>query len=161
MKPNVRSNRRVDRDELIKAPGTHMYCWGFDLRLQWRLFWGCYSRPYLSSGIQTETFIAYHLSEYLREASQRIEHEAGCRHTYALPSELQNWIIHQKPTRRRIGDGIAAPRGSSCAGGGGLDIYIYMYTYMYMIPAQWPTRFPSGPASWISGWRFSLGFRYI
>ena len=78
---------------------------------------GCYSRPYLSSGIQTGTFIVYHLSEYLREASQRIEHEAGFPHTYALPSELQIWIIHQKPTRRRIGDGIAAPRGSSCGGG--------------------------------------------
>ena len=89
---------------------------------------GCYTRPYLSSGIQTETFIVYHLSEYLREASQRIEHEAGCRHTYALPSELQNWIIHQKPTRRRIGDGIAAPRGSSC--GGGWHIYIYTHTCM-------------------------------
>ena len=55
--------------------------------------------------------------------------KAGCRHTYALPSELQNWIIHQKPTRRRIGDGIAAPRGSSC-GGGGVSIYMYVYIYI-------------------------------
>ena len=88
------------------------------------------ARPYLSSGIQTETFLVYHLSEYLREASQQIENEAGCRHTYALPSELQNWIIHQKPTRRRIGGGIAAPRGSSW--GGLADIYIYTYIHIYI-----------------------------
>ena len=73
-----------------------------------------------------ETFIVYHLSEYLREAAQRIENEAGCRHTYALPSELQNWTIHQKPTRRRIGGGIAAPRGSSWGGG---SIYIYIHIH--------------------------------
>ena len=49
-----------------------------------------------------------------------------------LPSELQNWIIHQKPTRRRIGDGIAAPCGSSCGGGGLAYIYIYMCIYVYI-----------------------------
>ena len=42
------------------------------------------------------------------------------------PRKLQAWIIHQKPTRRRIGDGIAAPRGSSCGGGGLAYIQIYM-----------------------------------
>ena len=47
-----------------------------------------------------------------------------------LPSELQHWIIHQKPTRRRIGDGIAAPCGSSCGGGGCIHIYIYIYIYI-------------------------------
>ena len=77
-----------------------------------------YPGPYLSSGIQTGTFIVYHLSEYLREARKRHENEAGCRHTYALLSELQNSII-QKPKRRRIGGGIPAPRGSSWGGGGG------------------------------------------
>ena len=87
--------------------------------------------PIFISGIQTETFIVYNLSEYLREASQRIENEAGCRHAYALPWELQNWMIHQKPTRRRIGGGIAAPRGSSW--GGLAYIYIYIFIYLYFV----------------------------
>ena len=66
-----------------------------------------------------------HLAEYLCETSQRIENEGGCRHTYALPLEFQNWIIHQKPKRRKIGGGIAAPRGSSWG-------HIYIYTMHIM-----------------------------
>ena len=58
-------------------------------------------------------------------------------HTYALSSELQGWIIHQKLKRRRIGGGIAAPRCRRIGGGvaaprcsswgGSLHIYIYNY----------------------------------
>ena len=68
-----------------------------------------------------------HLAEYLCETSQRIENEGGCRHTYALPLEFQNWIIHQKPKRRKIGGGIAAPRGSSWG-----HIYIYILCILCM-----------------------------
>ena len=45
----------------------------------------------------------------------------GSKFKYA--SELQNlmltWVIHQKPTRGRIGGAIAASGGSSWGGGGG------------------------------------------
>ena len=34
-----------------------------------------------------------------------------------------------------------------------------VYTFVWYTPPQWPTHFLSGPASWISGCRFTLGFR--
>ena len=86
-----------------------------ECRLLWELIFGhIFIFGYSDRNFQRSSSLR--LSEYLREASQGIENEGGCRRTYVFPSELQNWIIHQKPNRRKIGGGIAAPGGSSWGG---------------------------------------------
>ena len=84
MGANVRSNGRVVIGILL-----------FRDRSQARL---------VSLGIQTETFIVYHLSEYLREATQRIENEAGCRHTEYRCFPLETSKLDHTPEAHTLED---------------------------------------------------------
>ena len=76
-----------------------------------------------------------HLLEYLRERSQRVENEGGCRYTHALPSELQSERPDRSYTRSlNVGGLVPVPRHLAAVlrGGGRTYIPIYIYIYIYM-----------------------------